>query len=155
MIEEDGVLKDKTTFHTPSEIISNVGGIKKNTSDNTITTTQPIQKVYENDNFSLQLLLKRKEKMKRERVSLLPKAGCWFHIALNNQILPNFQNKSDDDNNSLSGQLKHLKMTDETNSKNVSVSDKTVTDEGKRKSFISSRSRTNEFQRGKPNPSPA
>lgn len=72
MIEEDGVLKDKTTFHTPSEIISNVGGIKKNTSDNTITTTQPIQKVYENDNFSLQLLRKRIEKMKRERVSLLP-----------------------------------------------------------------------------------
>ncbi|CAI2362363.1 unnamed protein product [Moneuplotes crassus] len=126
--EEDCTpLKDKTTFNTPTEIVSNFGGREggQNVSQKTITTNNQL-----------------KEKSQRKPSVIRQKRNT-----INHQIFPHMKRNDEDDEDvsTIKDQLNNLKMTDETNSKNMSVSDNTNTDQGKRKSFISNRSKTNEF----------
>lgn len=120
-------LKDITSHHTPSEMISNMELRKipkeeKKTSDNTLVITDVNDKYTSNNNISDKVMMQSRN-----------------------------MNKSEYETYSNDLQQDDLKITDETNSKNMSVSNTTFDDnEPKRKSFIESRSRTNSYISSKP-----
>lgn len=119
IVEEDcSPLKDKTTFNTPTDMVSVIGDKMKKYSDNTIAEG--------NDND--RITLKEASNSNKEKRSQKTQKS----------------NKRMSDVSKGAYQFGDLKITDETNSKNMSVSDNTE-DDRKRKSFISTKSRTNSF----------
>ena len=122
IVEEDcSPLKDKTTFNTPSDMASVIDYKMKRVSDNTMEDINDKITLKEASNSNLE---KRSHKTQKS-------------------------NKRNSDVSKGAYQFGDLKITDETNSKNMSVSDNTVEEDHKRKSFISTKSRTNSFILGK------
>lgn len=119
IVEEDcSPLKDKTTFNTPTDMVSVIDDKMKKISDNTIAEVNDPDRITlkEASNSNVE---KRSHKTQKS-------------------------NKRMSDVSKGTYQFGDLKITDETNSKNMSVSDNTE-DDHKRKSFISTKSRTNSF----------
>jgi hypothetical protein len=120
MVEDDcSPLKDKTTFNTPTDMGTNNDHKMKQTSDNTLPDVNDPEKI----------VLNKKDN------SILERRSNNTHKSMkrNSEVSKETNNFGD------------LKITDETNSKNMSVSNYTVEDNNKRKSYISNQSRTNSF----------
>jgi hypothetical protein len=120
MVEDDSSpLKDKTTLYTPTDNGTNNDFKIKQISDNTLPDVSDPEKI----------VLNKKDN------SILEKRSNNTHKSMkrNSEASKETYNFGD------------LKITDETNSKNMSVSNYTVEDNNKRKSYISNQSRTNSF----------